>query len=652
MKTPMQFVRAIMRKMSRNIFSFATIVATLASAAGASAAQPDQKPQGAKAGATPAPSGEIVELPKLTVTANRELPPPEAGWSYSRFLNFEVLSELGERETKNFINYFGQYVNILAAIVPPTEIKTNIPAKIILCDRVSTYSKFGDAFHSRARAFYDKEQIVFVANVAVVELLPDTPRGQGDTGDAGDALFDELFITPDTGVQSAGEFGTNTPFGTTEYYGAGGAAPITDFYTTGNNPIAGMDSANPQVSDPALAGQTASAGPLAFAGNDPFTNSINALQREYVRLYLARMNPKPPSWFVSAVSTMFMGINVGDKTVSLNAIENSLLSLAKRGAVPLRQVFEDEPMDEAYLSGHASATAFAFMHYCLYRSYSKLQPAFAKFLLASSDGPAGEAVFEQCFGMKYKKMELELQNYAERADYKQQFIKFKEIPAPKNVTVRPATEPEVGRMKGEAFLVLQKPADAQTELITPYLRKDTDPDLLGALGLVLLGTENTDRAHRLLEMSFKAGVRRTRVCLAVAGKRLADALEAARKKDGENAKLDIDQLKSVLEPISGALEQKPPAPGAYMLMADMWKHSSIPPKEAHLKLLANGCRLFPGDIDLACATAALQIDNGYLTDAAALLQRAYPAAQTSEDKERIQELAAKIRQAAASANSK
>ena len=75
--------------------------------------------------APPPPKGEVVELPALTVTAKRELPPPEMGWNYARFLNFEVLSELTERQTKDFIYYFGQYVNILTAIMPPTEIRTN-----------------------------------------------------------------------------------------------------------------------------------------------------------------------------------------------------------------------------------------------------------------------------------------------------------------------------------------------------------------------------------------------------------------------------------------------------------------------------------------------------------------------------------------------
>jgi hypothetical protein len=546
-------------------------------------------------------SDEIFELPQLTVIGERILPDPETWWTYSRHDNFEILSELSERKTRDFVKYFGKYINVITSIMPATRLRTPIPIKIILCDRGSTFSKFGDIWTRRALSFFDGEQVVFVLNLSVdnLQIFPGNRRPNDKT--AGNSSPDIGGVIEPENDASDFDINKNIDFGEIETSGAQSLSNLGQITTTA----------------------------VQF---DPVNAALKAIEGEYLHVYFAKLAQPPPEWFMAAMMRMFVSMESWRNKVMIGGSGSNFASFAgfdwlARGAiVPLRQVVGSEPLDKRFTRGQWGTVSFAFMHYCLYRHKSKLQSGFLKFLTLSGKVPVDESVFKKCFGMSYKTMERELVYYARYTNFKQQEYTFKDDTMPKDITVRPATEPEVGRIKGEALLLAGKNISAQIELTTPYFHKNTDLELLGSLALFLLKAENSDRARRIAELAYKGGCKRPRLCLAVANERLQSAIKTAPGKNKDNPdtddiRIDKTQMESVLAAITDAFGGKPVVPGVYELLAMAWMVSPVPPQPSHFDQLLEGCRIFPDNPELAHRTATLLIEHGQPETARRLTER-------------------------------
>ncbi len=86
------------------------------------------------------PTGPTVELPKLVVTDQRELPPPES-WRYADIPGFEILTNASDRSTQQLLRDFGIFRQALDLILPiPTG--ASAPTKLILCDRGNKFEEF------------------------------------------------------------------------------------------------------------------------------------------------------------------------------------------------------------------------------------------------------------------------------------------------------------------------------------------------------------------------------------------------------------------------------------------------------------------------------------------------------------------------------
>ena len=596
----------------------------------------------------------VVELPVLKIVGNRVLPEPERWWNYSRYENFEVLSELGRTRTKHFVEYFGQFINVITSILPSTQLRTSIPAKIILCDRMSTFRKYGDPWRARVVTFYDNEQVVFVVNLSVNDLQTYTlPKATANPLDL--SALDYVIIPEISGTQKP-----RAKISVSADAGEGGGEAIISGGPGGtDDPFMNVDT------------------------TDVVEYALKGLEREYMKVFFARMTPPPPPWFSAAMEYMIMMIDITkkdvligevpipyssgtsdasspftdsttddtDPTADMTGTDSGVIPdrargfewLARGALIPMPQIVEGAPLDPKFDQDLWATQCYAFVHYCLYKRGTKLQPAFFKYLMAASEGPVSEAKFKECFGMSYRDMIWELTNYGSYTDYKEQWFKFKTDPYPENVTVAPATEAQVGRMQGEALLMLGKVAAAQTQFIIPYFRKETDPDLLGSLGLILLETENSARARRLLELSYKGGATRARVCLAVAQTRLEAATDAVEKSNGAQQGLNAEQMTAIIEPLSKALGQRPPAAGTYLVLAEAWLLAEMPPKPEHLKVLLDGCRLFPTNIELLWRAATLLIENRHAEDAKPLVERGLNLADTPQDRDRFKALAEKLK---------
>jgi len=117
---------------------------------------------------------------------------------------------------------------------------------------------------------------------------------------------------------------------------------------------------------------------------------------------------------------------------------------------------------------------------------------------------------------------------------------------PDPVTVRRATDAEVGRIKGEAFRLSGQDEAARREFVVAYLRGERDPQLLASLGLMARQHHDDTRARTYLEAVAAATptVPRPRAYLELARLRSADL---TAKSAGRS--LEAPQLAEVLQPL-------------------------------------------------------------------------------------------------------
>ena len=622
---------------------------------------------------TKAPGGNespVIELPKLEVRGERILPPPEKFWNYSRFQNFEVLSAMGTMRTRNMIRYIAQYVNVITTIFPQAKLNTALPLKIILCDGAGTFRQFGNSWNNAMLVFRDNEQIVFVINA---DIDPHD-RGQGkkikvvtlpDDWDYKTGLLD---AEPDAEqnyetMDSVANFSMDrmAPYGGGHAFSPG----------TVNAPLIGIvlpPSASQQNKlAPVISGTSADVpfrytlrsnneimypgytGYIEVSSFDPVDYALRYVQDRLTSYYFETFKAQGiPAWYETALRQIWGGVDIWNKNVFVAKNVNSIISMSRHTPLPMAQIFESRVpglygrMSRFRNPWYWSNQCYAFVHYCLYKHRTKLRDGFAKFLAAACRGPVDEALFKQCFNMSYKDMENALSAYSNYVDYDTPWFKFLDDPWPKNVTVRPATEAEVGRIKGETLMMAGNKFAAQQELIAPYMRKNTDPDLLGALGLHLLANQNPEKARKLLEAAYDRGNNRARVCIALANLRMASALLEERKLHGDGAKLTAAQVDTVLRPLMVALQQKPVLSAAYLLLAEVWKNSAAAPTVAQFNVLTDGCRAFPYNMELIYRYTNLMADYGSKTEAAAVAAQGLRLSRTVQDKRRFSALQAQF----------
>src|SRR5882762_9211692 len=82
-----------------------------------------------------------LELPKYTVTTERELPPPES-WHYARLGGFEVLSSAPERATRKLVGDFQNFAYAVDLVWPGLRPPDGPPAALVICAQSSRFNNF------------------------------------------------------------------------------------------------------------------------------------------------------------------------------------------------------------------------------------------------------------------------------------------------------------------------------------------------------------------------------------------------------------------------------------------------------------------------------------------------------------------------------
>ena len=357
--------------------------------------------------------------------------------------------------------------------------------------------------------------------------------------------------------------------------------------------------------------------------SDPY----RGFYREYFRFMIRRqIGHRPPAWFEEGLVQLFASIDFTKKWINFAMVGDGFggertgdfnRMLAQRAIIPFRELFADPPTQRGTFW---DAEAYAFVHMCLYGRGQRYQNPFLQFLKRLDTDPASEALFQECFKMDYKKMQLELRGYVDFTDHKyMQFTakKGQSLPEPPPVTLRDATEAESGRIVGEVLRFGGHGDDAHLALIAPYVRGDRDPRLLAALGLDERLAGHDERAQKFLEAAAKAKVNRARAYLELAQLRYT----AAEAKPGAGEKFSPAQVDAVLHPLDVARSQPPPMAAVYGLMAETWRKSAAAPSRAQFDLVLEGVKRFPRQPAVLLQAVLLAAERGFPQDAYALADR-------------------------------
>jgi hypothetical protein len=513
--------------------------------------------------APPVANEPALELPKVTVTDHRPLPPPES-WRYAQIPGIEILSGASDRETQKLLRDFQLFKEAIVVVWPGLKNRRPLPMTLILCGGGKNFVSFLPADSDQSKLttasvlLRDSEQAAIVLNFGTKTLsLAPADADQGmSVGDA--------------------------------------AGPVTGV-TDGNS--------------------------------DVTIDYYRQLYREYVLYQLSFTQPRLPVWLEEGLAQLLMGMRVEPKFIEFAKLEDPNLAsatakavdagdpdipptpganvqeerdfnyaLARKGLIPLADFFavdRNSLTARNPLAGKWAKQAQALVHMWLYGEGRKYNQGFGEFIVRASREPVNETMFKECFKMDYRQMLTALRVYISNTAYQyQQFNAGKGggLPEPAPLELRDATQAEVGRIKGEAEALAGHADAAHDELLGAYIRGTIDASLLASLGLNEKTRGETVRARKFLEAAAKQNVVRPRAYLELANLRFADT---PRTFAGvPPALLNAEQTKYVLQPLLVARQQSPPLPEIYELMADVWLHSSVAPAKPDLAAINRGVLIF------------------------------------------------------------
>ncbi|MDO8543567.1 MAG: hypothetical protein Q7S40_24260 [Opitutaceae bacterium] len=378
---------------------------------------------------------------------------------------------------------------------------------------------------------------------------------------------------------------------------------------------------------------------FAVVQESEFNANRVALTPEYVAHILRNRLPALPPWFISGVLTLFARATFAEDTLTLERLdwisETGSAALragpeGNRALLPLADFFAGElPPDDPALGEGLSlwqAQAALFIRWGLAGRGAPRRAALWKFAERAAVEPVSEALFQECFGLDFATARQQLTAYLPEAMREKLALRPAQRPRLPDYALRPASDVEIARIKGDwerleiGFVKAQFPAltqkyleQARRTLRRAYDHGSRDPRLLAAIGLCEVDAGNDVAARGFLEdAAARTKTLRPRACFELARLRFA-----AEGGQGASAGLRLtpEQASAVLTPLAAAREQEPPLPEVYMLIAEVWAACAEPPIREQLAVLEQGVRIFPRHTELVYRTAELNVRHGF-TDTA------------------------------------
>ncbi len=549
---------------------------------------------------TPPTANDIpIELPAYTVTELPDLPPPEA-WFHARIEGFEVLANGTEPAVRDQLRQFLRFRQALDLVWPGVSRPPVPPALLVLCGANRQFDLFlpaGERGAESARSSFSLRGRELSA--LVIDLQKKDLFGVGTVDAAANLTAD--------GAVSAGEGTTN------DASGGGTATPF-------------------QV------------------------DTYRQLYREYVKFVLAASEPRAPVWFEEGLAQLLVAMEITETSITVGKVEDPNVegagmsdgdfnsALKNRALLGMAEIFaveRDSPAAQNTIGSLWAKQCYAFVHWGLYGNNGRNQKAFITFLVRASREAPTEEMFRACFGLGYGEMLFELRTHAEWTRSKTAGLRAgrgEKIPQPASVELRPATEAEVGRIKGELMLAADLPAEARRAMAIPYMRGERDPDLLALIGIYEAQRGDAAKARKFLEAAVRGQTARPRAHVELARLRLEE--ERGKLRAGD--KFGAAQASGVLGLLYAARSLPPVLPETYALMAAVWENCRVAPSPAQLAALEEGLKFFPQDAGLLYAAATLRKRTGSIPAARALIERALSLPLNAAMQERFKALAASL----------
>ncbi|HEY1108963.1 MAG TPA: hypothetical protein VGE76_10030 [Opitutaceae bacterium] len=572
---------------------------------------------------------EVVKLPEFKVASERPLPKREE-WRYVKVGNFEVISSTSDRITREFVKDLREFQIVLNEIAPYMLIRAEQPVMVVLCGKTGQFEQF--ATRPQVRSIRGRGTTL-VRDGEIASIVVDYHHRE---------LAEEVMISSGLGRNSLGDMRAEED--------------------------------------------------TMFRGRQE-VHAVDEFIRQYVHLALGQMPTKLPAWFSEGIANIFSDIDYNNKWIEVGiprSFRNEYVADSFTGSFPTGSSYFGDGFSRGGYGGYgydtfgmssysgsgmisAGPRVYAqplyimpvaqmlsseggsrdtgswrkqvtmFVHMCLYGRGGKYTKGLTQYLSKSATQPVTEELFKECFGKSYKDMAFELRSYSEFTDYRGTVYKaakgqniLRPIP---EIVLRPATDGEIGRIKGETLRLAGRDDAARTEFVNAYLRGDREPQLLGSLGLMARQRGDEMRAKTYLE-AVGAGselIPRPRAYLELARVRSAQFTQA-----NNGGPLNQQQLVSVLTPLFAAHKLPQQLAENYVEIAKAWQNTTVVPQRSHIAVLEQGMDIFPRYGLLVVETARTFIKFGYKAEAIALIQRTHAATRDPKLKEMLNELGRQV----------
>jgi hypothetical protein len=261
----------------------------------------------------------------------------------------------------------------------------------------------------------------------------------------------------------------------------------------------------------------------------------------------------------------------------------------------------------------------AFTHMCLLNKPERYEAAFSRFITRARLEPLSGKLFEECFGKSIQKLEKETIDFQDRVYHTGivpvKTIKAKLEYTP--IELRDATDAEVGRIKGEALALLPNPKiTPRLMLRAPYVRGERDPKLLAAIGLHERKIGNDAEALRFLEEAVRQKVDRPRAYIELAQMYYS---EARKKPEGDDGRLGANQINPIMALLDEARGLPQKIPEVYDVIAEVCANTEVSAMRDYLGVIDEGLAAFPFHAELFCQGAAAFAHAGHVKEAEKLI---------------------------------
>jgi hypothetical protein len=405
---------------------------------------------------------------------------------------------------------------------------------------------------------------------------------------------------------------------------------------------------------------------FAIVRESEFDPNRIALTSDYLAYLLRNRRPALPPWCISGVLTLYSRASYTGDALTLDRLdwlsETGSAALkagpeANRAVLPLADFFAGDLSAGDPTQGEGlslwQAQAALFVRWGIGGRGAPRRAALWLFTERAAVEPVTEKLFQECFGLGFATAQQQLTVYLPEAIRDRLTLRPASRPRLPDYPLRPASEVEVARIKGDwerleiGYVKAQFPAlvpkyleQARRTLLRAYERGSRDPRLLAVIGLCEVDAGNDVAAREFLEAAA-AGTAplRPRAWFELARLRFT-ALVAPPA--GVGLRLTPDQANTVFTPLLAARAQEPPLPEVYDLIAEVWMICAEAPTRAQLAVLEEGVRLFPHRTELVHRTAELNLRHGFTDTARWLITLGLTLAPDAAARTRFEALQAQV----------